>query len=317
MGGRALLSRPMPDARLVVITGPTASGKSALAVELARAIGGEIVSADSRHVYRGMDVGTGKEPIDERHGVPFHLVDVVDPDAPWTLADYQRDAHAAVDATARRGHVPLLVGGTGLYVRAVAEGLVLPPVAPQPELRAELEERARSHGLDALVAELERLDPATAAVIDRRNPRRIIRAIEVSRALGVPFSQMLRRRPRGPAPLIVALDTDRAVLHRLADERVERMFARGFVEEVRRLLARYDPSLPSFSAVGYREVASLIRGDTGLEETVARVQRATHAYQRRQLTWLRKVEGIRWLDPMGADVQARLTETVRAYLDGT
>lgn len=305
----------MPDSPLVVITGPTASGKSALAIELARAIGGEIVGADSRHVYRGMDVGTGKETIDERRGVPFHVVDVVDPDEPWTLADYQREAGAAVDATAARGHVPLLVGGTGLYVQAIAEGLRIPPVPPQPELRAELEERVRSRGLDSLLAELERLDPAAAAVIDRRNPRRVIRAIEVSRVLGLPFSQARQRRPRHPSPLIVALDADRAVLHRLADERVERMFARGFVEEVRHLLARYDPSLPSFSAVGYREVAALVRGEASLPEAVARVKQATHAYQRRQLTWLRKVEGVRWVNPTDPSAAARVLGWVRAYLD--
>ena len=305
----------MPDSPLVVITGPTASGKSALAVELARRIGGEIVGADSRHVYRGMDVGTGKDTVAERRGIPFHVVDVADPDEPWTLTDYQRVAEAAIDAAARRGHVPLLVGGTGLYVQAIAEGLGPPPVPPQPELRAELEEWVRSEGIESLVDELERLDPATAAVIDRRNPRRVIRAIEVGRVLGVPFSQARRRRLRDPAPFIVALDTDRAVLHRLADERVERMFAMGFVEEVRRLLMRYDPSLPSFSAVGYRDVASLIRGGLGMSETMARVQQATHAYQRRQLTWLRKVEGVRWLDPTDVGASAKLTVAVRAYLD--
>jgi tRNA dimethylallyltransferase len=286
----------MADARqdlLLVIVGPTASGKSALALELAAHTGGEIVSADSRTVYRWMDIGTAKPTAADRARVPHHLLDVVDPDQEYTLAAYQRQALDAIARVHARGRLPILVGGAGLYVSAVCDGLWLPEVPPDAAFRADLE----ALDLEALQSRLTVVDPDAARRIDPRNKRRVIRALEVHHATGVPFSSWQSRRSPPPfQPVLVGLQVERQVLYDRIDARIDAWIALGFVDEVRGLLERgYAASLPSMSGIGYREVARVLDGVLSLEEAVVQMKLASHAYARRQVTWFRRDARIRWL----------------------
>lgn len=282
---------------LLVIAGPTASGKTALGITLAERCGGEIVSADSRQIYRLMDIGTAKPTPEQQARVPHHLIDVVWPDAAYTLAHYQADAVRSIAAVWERGRLPVLVGGTGLYVRAVVDGLAIPAVAPQPELRAELEAEAATHGPAALHARLGALDPSAARTIDPRNVRRLIRAIEVCLVTGRPFSEQQGARPTAFRTLTLGTNTERGALYSWADRRVDAMLAAGLVVEVEGLVARgYGWELPAMSSLGYREIGAYLRGEVSLEEAATRIKTATHAYIRRQLTWFRPDARIHWLD---------------------
>jgi tRNA dimethylallyltransferase len=280
--------------KLVVVAGPTASGKSALGIALAQEFRGEIVSADSRQVYRGLDIGSAKVTPEERALVPHHLLDVADPREVYTVARFQRAAIQAIDAILARGHQPFLVGGSPHYIQAVVDHLDIPPLPPQPELRAQLEARP----LEDLLAELARLDPASAATIDRRNPRRVIRALEVCLVTGRPFSEQ-----RGSAAplyncLLLAIDWPRAELYARIDRRVDERMEQGMVEEVRRLLAE-GISHERLEAFGleYRFISRLLRGEFVSEsEMVQRLKFAIHDFTRRQLTWLRKDQRITWID---------------------
>jgi tRNA dimethylallyltransferase len=282
---------------LLVIVGPTATGKSALAIALALRLRGEIVSADSRQLYQGMDIGTAKPTPEERALVPHHLLDSITPDTTYTLTQYQADAQAAIADIHARGHLPLLVGGTGLYVRAVVDNLAIPEVPPQWELRRELEAQAAREGAAALHARLAALDPASAARIDPANARRVIRALEVCLVTGQPFSALQGARPSPYRPLLLGLTCERARLYERADRRVEAMLAAGLVEEVRALVARgYGWRLPAMTSLGYGEIGAYLRGETSLEEAVARLKFNTHSYIRRQYSWFRPDARIRWLE---------------------
>jgi tRNA dimethylallyltransferase len=290
---------------LLVIVGPTASGKSVLALEVAQRHGGEIVSADSRTVYRWMDIGTAKPTPAERARVPHHLLDVVDPDEPYTLAQYQEQALGAIERIHGRGRLPMLVGGAGLYVSAVCDGLRLPNVAPDAEYRTDLEHR----DWQSLQAELARVDPESARRIDPKNKRRVIRALEVHHATGVPFSKWHAHRDEPPfKPVFVGLQLEREELYRRIDIRIDAWLEAGLLNEVRALLERgYSPSLPSMSGIGYRELAQVTEGRLGLDEAAQQMKHATHAYARRQLTWFRRDARIRWLNAtVPSDRQQRL-----------
>ncbi len=290
-----MVSAPLDPQTLVVICGPTAVGKSAAAVELARRIGGEIVCADSRTLYRGMDIGTAKPTPEQRRQVPHHLLDVADPDQTVTLAVYRTLALEALDAIRRRGRVPLLVGGTGLYIRAVVDGFAIPPVPPDPALRARLEEEERAQP-GVLHARLRQVDPRAAARIHPRNVRRLVRALEVYARTGRPISEWQRADPVG-AVVQIGLTMDRAALDRRIEARVWEQLDRGLVDEVRALLARgYDPRLPAMQGLGYKEIVPYLRGECSLEEAVARLVRHTRRYARRQWIWFRRDPRIRWLD---------------------
>jgi tRNA dimethylallyltransferase len=278
----------------VVVAGATATGKSALALELAEALGDlEIVAADSRQVYRGMDVGTAKATPAERARVPHHGLDLVDPDEPFSVADYRRHVLPALAGIAERGRAALLVGGTGLYLRAVADGLALEELAPEPALRAALQERLARAGPEALASELRQLAPRLAASTDLANPRRVIRAIERARRLG----DRLPPPPEGYGgpSLWLGLGLEPEEHRRRIRERAERQFQGAFLEEAADLRARYDPRLPAFSAVGYREAFACLAGEldraAAVEATIAR----TWAYARRQRTWFRAESRIEWL----------------------
>ncbi len=312
------MSRPTdPRPPLIALVGPTAVGKTALSLELAAAIGGEIVSADSRLLYRGLDIGTAKPTPAERAQVPHHLVDVADPDEVWSLGQYQDAAFAALDDIVARGRVPLLVGGTGQYVWAVVENWRIPRVPPQPRLRAVLEAWGRRIGPEALHRRLAMLDPAAAARIQPRNLRRTVRALEVIFVTGRRFSAQRGKGPPRYRTLMLGLWLPRSELHRRIAQRLNAMLAQGWLDEVRALLAQgYDPALPALSGIGYAELIGYLQGRWSLEEAKARILHRTHTFVRRQANWFRRTDPrIRWFRS-GPGVLAQVLPVVRAFLAG-
>lgn len=298
--------------RLIAIVGQTATGKTALGIALARRLDGEIINADSRQVYRGMDVGTAKPSPAERAQARHWLIDVLAPDEPLTLSTFLELAHDAADDIWSRGKLPLVVGGTGQYIRALLEGWQVPKVPPQPALRAELEALAEREGADAVRDELRRIDPASAETIDARNVRRMIRAIEVTRMTGRPFSEWGGKSEPDFGATVVGLRLPRDDLYRRIDERVDAMIRAGLFEEVRRLNAEgYGCGLPSMSSIGYREACQHLQGELSAGEAAARIKTETHRLARVQDTWFRNDPAIRWLD---ADDPA-LVETALALVE--
>ena len=282
---------------VVVLLGPTGVGKTPLAVELAQALGGEIVSADSRQVYRGMDIGTAKPTPAQRAAVPHHLLDVVEPDAVFTLANFCEQARAAIEDIAGRGRLPFLVGGTGQYLAAMLEGWKVPRIPPQPELRARLRREAQEKGTEALYRRLQEVDPEAAAHILPGNLRRIIRALEVYEVTGMPFSQQRGREKPPYDYLVLGLTMERPALYERVDRRAEEMVRQGLVEEVQSLLARgYGWDLPSMSGLGYIQFRPYLEGRCSLEEALARLKYDTHAFIRHQYTWFRRLPVQRWFD---------------------
>ncbi len=301
--------------RVVAILGPTAVGKTALSLRLARAFGGEVVSADSRQIYRGMDIGTAKATAAEQAAVPHHLLDVAEPDEGLTLAQYKALADAAIRETWARGRLPLLVGGTGLYVRAVLEGWSVPEVPPNDDLRQALYARAESNGAESLHRELAGVDPEAARAIDARNVRRVVRALEVYHETGVPISQLQRKDPPDYRVLRIGLTMPRPALYARIDARVDAMLANGLVEEVRRLLGQgYGLELPAMSGLGYRQIAQYLAGEISLEEGAALIKRHTRRFVRQQYNWFRLEDPeIHWLEAAG-DPAAEALALVRAFL---
>jgi tRNA dimethylallyltransferase len=284
---------------LVVIIGPTATGKTALSLDLAEAAGGEIVSADSRQIYRGMDIGTAKVTAEERARVPHHLLDVVAPDQVLSLAEYQALAYAAIADIHARGRLPFLVGGTGQYIQAVVEGWRIPAVAPQAELRTELEAKAAAEGSEALHGWLAALDSAAAARIDHRNVRRVIRALEVCLVTGQPITELQRKNPPPFNILQIGVTRPRPELYERIDARVDRMIEAGLVDEVRRLdAAGYDWELPAMTGLGYRQIGEYLRAEVTWDEAIARIKKGTRRFVQQQYNWFRLADpAIRWVDP--------------------
>jgi tRNA dimethylallyltransferase len=296
---------------LIVVLGPTASGKSGLGIALAQRFMGEIVSADSRQVYRGLDIGSAKVTPAEQALVPHHLLDVADPHDVYTVSQFQHDAITAIDEIIGRGHVPFLVGGSPHYIQAIVDHLDIPSVPPQPALRAQLEARP----LSDLLTQLEVLDPQSAATIDRNNPRRVIRALEVCITTGKPFSEQ-----RGIADslyrcLLLGIRWPREVLYRRIDQRVDERMQQGMVQEVQALLDQ-GVSYERLEALGleYRFIARWLRGEYSSEaQMVERLKYAIHDFTRRQLTWFRRDKRIMWIegDPIMEEVAA---EMVKVFL---
>ncbi|HEX6989181.1 MAG TPA: tRNA (adenosine(37)-N6)-dimethylallyltransferase MiaA [Bacillota bacterium] len=301
---------------LLVLVGPTAAGKSELALRLAQWLPVELITADSAQVYRGLDIGTAKPAPDERHRVPHHLIDVIDGDRRFSVADFQ----AATDAVAReirkRGRIPVLVGGTGLYVRAVVRRYAFAEGARDAELRRRLELRAARQGSAALHAELQRVDPAAAARIHPRDTRRIVRALEVYQLTGRPLDRRDLSLPGTPYdPLVVALQVDRDRLYRRINRRTDRQVAAGWTDEVRALRSRWGPEAPCFDVLGYRELVAYVDGRRALDAVVRDIKRKTRHYARRQLTWLRREHVDHRLDVTGG-VRDDHARQVAAWMAG-
>jgi tRNA dimethylallyltransferase len=288
--------------RLVVILGPTAVGKSEVALQLAQEFSGEIVSADSRQIYRGMDIATAKPTRAEQALVPHHLIDIVNPDQELTLADFQQQAYAAIDAIFARGRLPLLVGGTGLYIRSVVDGYHIPRVPPNMARRAELEQMPALE----LYARLKSLDPTAAQAILPTNTRRVIRALEVIEGSGAPMSAQQKREPL-PYPITqIGLTLTRPLLYARVDARIEKMIEQGLVDEVRGLVERgYSFNLPSMTGLGYREIGAYVRGELTLDEAVALLKSNTRKFIRHQANWFRPTDPrIYWFDLAAQDYGA-------------
>ena len=284
----------MTRRRLIAIVGPTATGKTALAVRLAERLGGEIIGADSRQVYRRMDVGTAKPTAEERAAVPHHLIDVVDPDEPFSLGLWLELAQASLEDVWSRGKQPLLAGGTGQYIWALLEGWRVPRVPPDLEFR-----RGREACDAAELFESVRLiDPAAAARIGPANRRRLVRALEVYEATGRPISYWQTKEPPGFETIVIGLRLPRRELYRRIDERVDRMMTSGLIEETRQLLAMgYSRELSSMSGIGYKEACAHLAGGLSLAEAAARIKTETHRLARHQNSWFKPSDPrIHWLD---------------------
>lgn len=303
-----------PDAPLIVIAGPTGTGKSAAAVSLAHRYDGEIVNADSRYCYRGFDIGVAKPSFTERGGIPHHLIDILGPTEPMSLAVYQDLAYAAIEDILHRGHLPFLVGGTPLYVNAVAEGWHIPRVPPDPCFRASLEAEAATSGIEPLAERLAAVDPVTAER-SGTNLRRIIRGLEVWKATGTPLSALEGKGPPPYRALELGLTMPRAPLHARVDARVDALVDRGLVAEVKGLLeAGVPPGAPAMSSIGYRQLLPFITGESSLEETVERIKIDTHRYIRHQETWLRKNQRLKPIDVTGEGWLAEAMEMIDGHL---
>jgi len=298
----------------VAIIGPTAVGKSELALALAEDFAGEIVSADSRQVYRYMDIGTAKPGQQQRLRVNHHLIDLINPDQDFSLALYQRLAFQAIETCLKRGQLPLLVGGSGLYVWSVLEGWKIPQVPPDHNLRRSLEQRAKSEGGLSLYKELQELDPEAARQIDWRNLRRVIRALEVCQTIGVPFSQMQNKQTPDFNALIIGLTTSREDLYRRIDLRVDRMIEQGLVAEVKGLLDRgYGLDLPALSGLGYRQIGMFLDGKLTLDDAIQQIKFETHRFARHQYAWFRSNDKrIQWFD-VRQDCVAKATELIKDF----
>jgi len=293
------------DLRPVAVVGPTATGKSDLAIELALRLGGEVVNADAMQLYRGMDIGTAKVPIPERRGVPHHLLDVLDVTETASVAAFQRDARAVVEQLLARGVVPVLCGGSGLYVQAVVDDLRFP--GTDPEIRRRLEREADRVGAEAMHARLAERDPAAAEAILPSNARRIVRALEVIELTGRPFSAtMPKPGPPRYGTVLIGLDREPEELDARVDTRVERMFEQGLVDEVRQLLDKgLREGRTASQALGYKQVIEALDGDGDFAAAAAETARATRRFVRRQRSWFRRDKRITWLDAGDPDLVTR------------
>jgi tRNA dimethylallyltransferase len=308
---------PLSPIPLIVIVGPTAVGKTEISIQLAERLGGEIVSVDSRLFYRGMDIGTAKPTLEERRGVPHHLIDVADPATTWSLALFQQAAAAAIAGIQARQHLPMLVGGTGQYIHAVTYGWTPPVTSPDMQLRAELEARATQEGYLALHSELEKLDPVAAEKIDARNVRRTIRALEVIRLTGLKFSEQ-RGQAESPYRLqTIGLTRPRPDLYARVDTRIEAMFSNGLLDEVQRLLdSGCSPNLPTMSAIGYRECIQVLNGSMTVEQAKVDMRRLTRIFVRRQANWFKLDDlSIHWFQAAQPGVVTEIDQVIRAFLN--
>ncbi|MDO8581470.1 MAG: tRNA (adenosine(37)-N6)-dimethylallyltransferase MiaA [bacterium] len=291
--------------KLICVVGPTASGKTALGIHLAKKFHGDIISADSRQIYRGMDVGTAKERGQWRaigkhealvvEGIPHYGIDLVTPNESYTVADFQSYTNIVIADIVERKKVPFIVGGTGLYVDAVIDNFIIPHVPPNPELRTKIEGLIREKGIQEVYLELLKLDPDAADFVSLQNSRRIIRALEVCLATGKPFSKQKKRGKRLYTTLQVGITVPRETLYARINARVDQQVRDGLIDEVRHLLTLYDAALPSFSGIGYSDLISGLRGAISMEAAIDMVKRRTRWYSRRQMTWFRRDKRIKWV----------------------
>jgi tRNA dimethylallyltransferase len=304
---------------LLVIAGATATGKTGLAIDVAERLAGEgiateVISADSRQVYRGLDIGTAKATLAERRGIPHHGLDLVDPDQLFTVADFAGHARGVLAELAgrRQRTVAILAGGTGLYLRAVARGIATDVLPSDADVRARLEAEFLAVGLDPLVERLRAVAPRRAAAIDTANPRRVVRALEIAEVSGGEPELPAPRGYDGPLAWI-GLQVEPDIHRRWIAERARAQFDAGLVDEARALRERYDPALPAFSAIGYREAWAVLDGQLNREQAIAEDSRRNQAFAKRQRTWFRAEPDITWLDATGSPLEAAL-EAARSLL---
>ncbi len=283
--------------RLLVITGPTASGKSSLSMDLSSFFPIEVISADSMQVYRGMDIGTDKVSREDAARVAHHLIDIKDPNEPWSVEEFKTRATAAIDQITSRGHIPCLVGGTGFYVRALLRDFPLCDAPPDPELRESLRDLAAERGNEAVHALLRDRDETSWRTLHPNDLKRVIRALEYHKQVGEPISRRLSEEQRRPFDSFsIGISWNRHVLEERIDNRVEAQFRRGFVSEVENLQrAGYGEDLPSMQGLGYKEICLFLRGLLTVQETKGMIKRNTRRYCKRQFTWFAKEEGINWV----------------------
>lgn len=277
--------------KIIIIAGPTASGKSALAIKLAKKFNSEIVSADSRQIYREMDIGTAKPTKKEMREIPHHLIDTKNPNQNYTLAQYKKDAIKAINKILKNGKTPFLVGGTGLYIKSVIENLDIPRVQANKKIRKKLDEKTT----EELVKLIRRRDPETVKFIDVKNKRRLIRALEVILTTRQSFAAQRQKNKPLFNVLQIGIEVNRDKLYKRIDKRVEKMIKDGFVKETQKLLKKYQPSLHSMSGIGYKEIGEVLAGKIALKEAEQKIKNRTHSYARRQMTWFRKDKTINWV----------------------
>ncbi len=295
-----------------MVLGPTAVGKSSLAVRLARRFRGEIINGDSMQVYRGFDIGTAKPSAEEREGIPHHLIDCVDPGSQFCAMDFVHETLRVLDDLLSRGALPFIVGGTGLYLKALLDGL-FPGPGRDPELRRRLAREVEEDGLEKLWRRLESVDPEYARKIGRNDRLRVIRALEVYELTGTPISRHFEQTSgflEDFQTLRIGLQLDRSELNKKIEDRVDRMFARGLSAEVESLLGSGIPEdAPPFRALGYKQVLLAVRGAISFEEARAMVKQETRQYAKRQITWFRKMSGVRWFSPDDFEAAAALIQS--------
>ncbi len=306
---------PQSDPALVAVLGATATGKTDAAIMIAREFDGEVVSIDSRYLYRGLDIGTAKPTPEEQTTVPHHLIDILDPREDYSLALFQRDAFAAVDEILGRQRLPVLAGGSPLYVRAVLEGWRIPEAPPDPAFRGEMQAFADEYGSEALHERLQEIDPVAADRTPSQNVRRVIRALEIHHQTGQRMSDLEGKEPPPWDILKIGLHIERELLFERIDRRVDQMIDHGLVEEVRGLLeAGVPPDCTAMRSIGYQEVVPFLQGECGREEMIERIKFSTHRYVRHQLTWLKKTPGIDWIDALQDDLEAEIRRKIENHI---
>ena len=316
---RNLVEASIAAQPLVVLAGPTAIGKSRIAIEVAQALGTEILTADSTQVYRGMNIGTDTPSEEERQGVPHRLIDLVEPDESFNVGEFRRQALPEISRLYEKGCLPLVVGGTGLYVRALLHGLWPGPPSDHA-LRGQLEEEARTRGGESMYQELGRVDPVTARRLHPRDTVKVLRALEVYRQTGAPLSKAHEKHGKGATPfraLVLGLTMERAALYQRIDQRVDVELAKGLVEETRTLLAKgYSRGLVSMKSLGYRQMAGYLEGEYSFAEAVRRLKRDTRHFAKRQMTWFRKEPGLAWVEVHADESVQSVSRRVLALIEG-
>ncbi len=279
--------------KLVVILGPTASGKTDLAIKLAKMYNGEVISADSRQIYRGMDIGTAK-PLD-LEGIPHWLLDIKNPNQNYTVAQYKKDAIKSIKDIQKRGKLPIMAGGTGLYIKAVVENFDIPKIKANPLLRQKIEKEAEKYGLDYVFQKLIKLDPEAAYIVDSKNPRRVIRALEITVLTKKPFSQQRKSGKPLFDVLEIGMSIEKEKLKERINLRVDEMIKKGLVKEVENLIKKYGLKPQAFDAIGYREIIEYLGNKKTLEQAVEEMKINTWHYAKRQMTWFNASKKISWI----------------------
>ena len=317
-GTRAFVEASPALQPLVVLVGPTAIGKSRIAIEVAQALGTEILTADSTQVYRGMNIGTDTPSEEDRRRVPHRLIDLVEPDEPFNAGEFRRQALREISRLYEKSLLPLVVGGTGLYVRALLNGLWTGPPSDRT-LRRKLEEEVRARGGESMYQELGRVDPVTASRLHPRDTVKVLRALEVYRQTGVPLSKAHETHRERATPfraLVLGLTMERAVLHQRIDQRVDVELAKGLIDETRTLLTKgYSRDLVSMKSLGYRQMAGYLEGEYSFDEAVRRLKRDTRHFAKRQMTWFRKEPGLTWVEVQPEESVQSVSQRVVALIE--